>query len=296
MMKETRIDKELLVEKSMPVMRRLRSRLKEGIALVVLDQATGNGVAVAKAEYTAGLAVRFELNFHFPVHVGAPTKAIMAALPEAETAELIDRLDFERFTECTITSRQALEAELAKAAAEGYAVDRGEYLEDLHCVAAAILDDQSYPVGALTCSHFSCQLAEGDFPKIAKPVMAAAREISLSLSNRSRGTDSYAKLVIAQAVEYFRAETGIILDVRRYAEGRNIKYSWFRAKFTELMKVSPKQYHLNIKMDEAKRLLRETDMTVSEIAWDLGYGSQSHFSNVFKKKTGVFPSDYRHGR
>jgi DNA-binding IclR family transcriptional regulator len=296
MMNRGQINKEVLVEKSTPAMRRLRSRLKKGIALVVLDHATGNGITVAKEEYTAGHAVRFEINFHFPAHVAAPTKAILAALPEREAMQVLDRLNFKRLTPNTITSRAAFEDALAEAADKGYAVDRGEYIEDIQCVSAAVVDDESYPVGAVVCSHFSSQLTEKDFPRIAKPVMAAAREISLSLSNRSRATDSYAKLVIAQAVEYFQEETGINLDVRRYAEGRNIKYSWFRAKFTELMKVSPKQFHLNIKMDKAKHLLRDTDMTVSEIASDLGYGSQSNFSNIFKKKTGVFPSDYRNSR
>ncbi len=295
-MSKRQINKELLVEKSVPVMRRLRSRLRKGIALVVLDRATGNGVTVAKEEYTAGHAVRFEVNFHFPAHVAAPTKAILAALPRSEAREVIRRLGLKRFTKNTITDRDALEGELAEAADKGYAVDRGEYLEDIRCVAAAIVDGESYPVGAITCSHFSSQLTEKDFPRIAKPVMAAAREIGLALSDRSRATDSYAKLVIAQAVGYFHEETGINLDIRRYAEGRNIKYSWFRAKFTELMGVSPKQYHLSIKMDKAKRLLRETDMTVGEIASDLGYGSQSNFSNMFKKKTGVFPLEYRVSR
>ncbi len=292
-MKVRQIDKELLVEKSVPVMRRLRSRLKKGVALVVLDPPTGNGVTVAKEEYTAGHAVRFEINFHFPAHVAAPTKAILAALPRSEAIEVVEQLDFKRFTKNTIADREAFEAELSATAKRGYAVDRGEYIEDIRCVAAAIMDDDSYPVGAVTCSHFSSQLTEKDFPKVAKPVMAAAREINLSLSNRSRATDSYAKLVIAQAVEYFREETGINLDVRRFPEGRNIKYSWFRAKFTELMGASPKQYHLNIKMEEARRLLRETDMTISEIASQLGYGSQSNFSNIFKKKVGVFPLEYR---
>ncbi|WP_194851014.1 helix-turn-helix domain-containing protein [Nonlabens antarcticus] len=44
---------------------------------------------------------------------------------------------------------------------------------------------------------------------------------------------------------------------------------------------------------EAKRLLRNSEMTAEEIAYDLGYGEPSHFSKFFKKQTGRTPLEYR---
>lgn len=49
-----------------------------------------------------------------------------------------------------------------------------------------------------------------------------------------------------------------------------------------------------MKIAEAQRLLRETDKGIVEVSLDLGYSSPSHFAQVFRRLTGVSPSDYRH--
>jgi AraC-like DNA-binding protein len=43
----------------------------------------------------------------------------------------------------------------------------------------------------------------------------------------------------------------------------------------------------------AKRMLLESSMSITQIALDVGYGSFSHFSKVFKRSVGIKPSDYR---
>jgi AraC-like DNA-binding protein len=47
------------------------------------------------------------------------------------------------------------------------------------------------------------------------------------------------------------------------------------------------------KLIEAKSLLASTDKTISEIGFDLGYKEKSYFTNVFKKKSGQTPSEFR---
>lgn len=47
------------------------------------------------------------------------------------------------------------------------------------------------------------------------------------------------------------------------------------------------------KLIEAKNLLISTEKTISEIAYELGYNESSYFSNVFKKKSGQSPSEFR---
>lgn len=51
-------------------------------------------------------------------------------------------------------------------------------------------------------------------------------------------------------------------------------------------------YFLKLKIHEAKRLLLETDLTVSRISEQLGFSSVHYFSNLFKKYTGVSPRQY----
>ena len=47
------------------------------------------------------------------------------------------------------------------------------------------------------------------------------------------------------------------------------------------------------KLIEARRLLLSSDKSVSEIGFELGYNEKSYFTRVFKKKTGVTPSEFR---
>lgn len=55
------------------------------------------------------------------------------------------------------------------------------------------------------------------------------------------------------------------------------------------------QEHIHLKLvDTAKSLLWSTEKSISEIAYDLGFEHPSHFTKIFKTKTGKSPSEYRH--
>ena len=54
------------------------------------------------------------------------------------------------------------------------------------------------------------------------------------------------------------------------------------------MGASPSHYHINLRMDEAKRLLRETKKSVVKTALDVGYPNPSHFDNSSAGKPDSF--------
>jgi AraC-like DNA-binding protein len=54
-----------------------------------------------------------------------------------------------------------------------------------------------------------------------------------------------------------------------------------------------KRYLNEIRIGEAKRLLKETDRQVMEIAYNVGYGNISHFNRVFKESEGCSPVEFR---
>jgi len=47
------------------------------------------------------------------------------------------------------------------------------------------------------------------------------------------------------------------------------------------------------KLIEAKNLLISSDKTISEISFEIGYNEKSYFTNVFRKKSGQTPSEFR---
>ena len=53
-------------------------------------------------------------------------------------------------------------------------------------------------------------------------------------------------------------------------------------------------YHNHIRCERAKELLRLRDRSISQVGEQVGFVSSAHFSHVFKKMTGMTPTDYRH--
>jgi AraC family transcriptional regulator len=70
----------------------------------------------------------------------------------------------------------------------------------------------------------------------------------------------------------------------------------FQRLFKAATGVPPSQYHINLRMNEARRLLRETKMGVVDVALEIGYANPSHFARLFRRETGLSPSDYRRQR
>lgn len=71
--------------------------------------------------------------------------------------------------------------------------------------------------------------------------------------------------------------------------------SGFAAHFKSIVGVSPVDYLLKWRMVKASELLRETNKLVSEVAFSVGYESETAFSTAFSRVVGIAPSKYRAG-
>ncbi len=67
----------------------------------------------------------------------------------------------------------------------------------------------------------------------------------------------------------------------------------FHDVFMLSLGVSPKKYLETLKISAARDLLENTSLSISEISENLGYSSQFHFCNAFKKVMQISPSKYR---
>ena len=56
---------------------------------------------------------------------------------------------------------------------------------------------------------------------------------------------------------------------------------------------SPQEYFTNLRVNEARRLLRETEQPVIEVAMAVGYANPSHFTQIFCRVTGMTPTTFR---
>ena len=76
------------------------------------------------------------------------------------------------------------------------------------------------------------------------------------------------------------------------AQVAGMSTAYFRKLFTELMGTSPMVYTKQLRIEQAKQMLKSDYGTLSEVAQSLGYSNLYDFSRDFKKHTGVTPSKY----
>jgi AraC-like DNA-binding protein len=67
-------------------------------------------------------------------------------------------------------------------------------------------------------------------------------------------------------------------------------------RFTHFVGVPPMQYLAQWRMQLAATLLSSTSMSLSEIAEQIGYGSETALSRAYKRQVGVAPADWRRGK
>lgn len=105
--------------------------------------------------------------------------------------------------------------------------------------------------------------------------------------------------IFGQSPEYDRQRTSAFPLVCQPCNGYVSSYTLHRSQSFYLhvdnrySVTTLTDFILKEKVEEAKRLLRYTDKHATAIAVYLGFSSQSHFANVFKKYTGKPPSEYR---
>lgn len=71
--------------------------------------------------------------------------------------------------------------------------------------------------------------------------------------------------------------------------------SYLNAIFKKYTKHAPMDFFINLKMKEACRMLKTTDLYIYEVAQKLCYTDQYYFSRIFKKIVGVSPVEYKNG-
>lgn len=83
------------------------------------------------------------------------------------------------------------------------------------------------------------------------------------------------------------------IDINSIATALGISASRLNEIFKTYTSMTPYQYYIHIKIHAAKSLLEQGDLSVKEVAYRLGFEDQYHFSRLFKKKTGIAPSQWR---
>lgn len=104
---------------------------------------------------------------------------------------------------------------------------------------------------------------------------------------------NYATDLVRTVAKYVQRHLSEAITTDQIAEHCFLSRQHLSRRFTQEAGVPLAAFVRNEKIEEAKRLLRYTDKTVSAIGLYLGFASQGHFVRVFKDMVGMTPGEYR---
>ena len=99
--------------------------------------------------------------------------------------------------------------------------------------------------------------------------------------------------VIQRALLHMRENVEAQIDLQKLAAQYHVTYANFRKMFKKYTGMSPRQYHLELKMRRAKELVLTSDKSIMQISEELHFESIHYFSRYFRKKMGCSPTELR---
>jgi AraC-like DNA-binding protein len=98
---------------------------------------------------------------------------------------------------------------------------------------------------------------------------------------------------VQNVLRYVKMNSEKELNLITLAQKANLSPNYFHKLFTGLMKITPNEYIIKIRMEKARELLVRTNLSLTEIGFECGLSSLQYFSYLFRKKNGVSPKEFR---
>ena len=166
------------------------------------------------------------------------------------------------------------------------------FIEEAQNALGKIPNDYNFK-GSLDFSNAtfgSCQLMKFHFVEfLIKLVRGNAHAASHSIKNRLSAKSGAIDLIVSYMNENIYND----INLEKLCNRFYLRKSRLSVLFKELTGKSPMEYFTELKIEEAKKLLREDNLSVSQITFKLNYSSIHNFSRAFKKATGFSPSGYK---
>lgn len=107
------------------------------------------------------------------------------------------------------------------------------------------------------------------------------------------GPKNHGDAVIAGIQEWLAVHASIASPVEEMIRQSGLTERTFKRRFTQATGYPPIEYVQRLRVEDAKRRLERTDVSVDEISWQVGYEDPAYFRRLFKRTTGLPPSHYR---
>ena len=159
------------------------------------------------------------------------------------------------------------------------------------------IDIWSEPNMSFTIAKLRAQIVLFELLEILMDMQPPGTDVK---SNQTITTAKYAK-EIAEAIKWnFKMKcteknekADYTIHIQPIIASLGISPNYGLEVFQKIYNMSPRKYLSSLKLQEAKILLQQPDISLNEIANRLGYKNLSHFSRQFKRWTGLNPSEFR---
>lgn len=160
------------------IMRALMEKCGETVNLGIVDE--GEVVFVSQFESHAPMRAFFRPGRRGPIHASGIGKALMATWPKDIVLQIVQEKGLARFTDKTITKKQALLMQLGKIRKLGWSVDDEEHTLGMRCIAAPVYNDYGEAIAGISISGPTVRLPDKRVAELGPEVRAAADEITRS--------------------------------------------------------------------------------------------------------------------
>ena len=159
-----------------PCLQKLNVELGEMVQLATEDQ--GELLYLEKLDSLHLIRIVSDIGRRLPMHCTGLGKVMLAYMPAVRVRQIVRAQGLKAYTAKTITTLPALEKELEAIRARGYAMDDGEIMEGLRCVAAPIFNGKGEVRYAISVSAIQAAFHGEKLETGKERVVAAAAEIT----------------------------------------------------------------------------------------------------------------------
>lgn len=98
---------------------------------------------------------------------------------------------------------------------------------------------------------------------------------------------------IKKVMEYMRENYAEMITLDDIASHINVSRGYLCRRFSNVVHMTPFEYLTEVRIDKSCDMLKNTELSVGDIATQCGFNSFSYFSKIFKQKMGCTPKAYR---
>lgn len=118
-------------------------------------------------------------------------------------------------------------------------------------------------------------------------------KIMYELNEVSNESTDIQEKIILQAIAYIENHFNTEINLTELAQYVNLTAFHFSRVFKKYTGYSPYEYVLNFRINHAKQLLQNTNLSIKKISLTSGFNSDTHFITTFKKHTNLTPKQFR---